>query len=172
MILLILAVRAVSLHKLSKCTFLVLWSAAAIRLLNPFSVPSQFSVYTLLGKLTQHTAPGNTGTWTVLLSDGMMPPPPSGAQLPQVPQAVSAVSVLWLVGAGVCLSIFLFLYGICFLRLRQSFPFGNPYTDKWMENHKLRRTIRFQLNDTLTSSPDLWHSAPGDRDARYRGLEQ
>lgn len=54
LILVILAVRAGLKGRLPKRTFAALWTVALLRLLLPFSVPSPWSVYTLL----QNAAPG------------------------------------------------------------------------------------------------------------------
>lgn len=51
LIIAIVVVRALTLHKLPKKTFLVLWGVVLCRLLIPFSIPSPFSFYTGLEKL-------------------------------------------------------------------------------------------------------------------------
>ncbi|HBR02967.1 MAG TPA: hypothetical protein DD738_10180 [Ruminiclostridium sp.] len=47
LILAIVVIRALTLHKLPKKTFLVLWGVALCRLFIPVSFPSRLSVYTL-----------------------------------------------------------------------------------------------------------------------------
>ncbi|WP_366800467.1 hypothetical protein [uncultured Oscillibacter sp.] len=49
MILAITVIRALAINRLPKKTFLALWGIAVVRLLLPFSFPSAFSVYSLLG---------------------------------------------------------------------------------------------------------------------------
>ena len=49
MILAITVIRTLAINRLPKKTFLVLWGTAVVRLLLPFSFPSAFSVYSLLG---------------------------------------------------------------------------------------------------------------------------
>lgn len=44
----IIVVRRMAINKLPKKIFIALWAVALIRLLFPFSVPSAFSVYSLL----------------------------------------------------------------------------------------------------------------------------
>lgn len=58
MILVITAVRAISINRLPKKTFAVLWGLVLVRLLVPFSLPSPFSVYSLAG----HSGAGQIGT--------------------------------------------------------------------------------------------------------------
>ncbi len=47
-ILAIILIRAFTLHKLPKKTFLILWSVALLRLLVPFEIASEYSVYSLV----------------------------------------------------------------------------------------------------------------------------
>lgn len=49
MILVVMLIRTVAVNRLPKRTFIVLWSAVLVRLLIPFEIPSEFSVYSLLG---------------------------------------------------------------------------------------------------------------------------
>ena len=44
----ILIIRAIALHRLPKKVFILLWSIALLRLLVPFSIPSEFSLYSVL----------------------------------------------------------------------------------------------------------------------------
>ena len=44
----VVMIRAAAINKLPKKTFLVLWKLVMVRLLIPFSIPSVFSVYTLV----------------------------------------------------------------------------------------------------------------------------
>ena len=48
MIVVITVLRALAINKVPKKTFLLLWAAALLRLLVPFSLPSRLSVYSLL----------------------------------------------------------------------------------------------------------------------------
>ena len=44
----IVIIRTVTINKLPKKTFLILWKVVLLRLLIPFAIPSVFSVYTLM----------------------------------------------------------------------------------------------------------------------------
>ena len=46
----ILLIRALTLHKLPKRIFLILWGIALLRLLIPFEITSDYSIYSLLPK--------------------------------------------------------------------------------------------------------------------------
>lgn len=51
LIVVIALVRALTLHRLPKNTFCILWTAAALRLLLPFSIESEYSFFTFLRNL-------------------------------------------------------------------------------------------------------------------------
>lgn len=55
LIIAIIAIRAIAVNRLPKKTFLVLWGVVVIRLLIPFAVSSQLSVYNLANHLQQMT---------------------------------------------------------------------------------------------------------------------
>ena len=50
LILAVVILRAAAIHKLPKRTFLTLWEIVLFRLLIPFSIPSVFSVYSLVNQ--------------------------------------------------------------------------------------------------------------------------
>lgn len=45
-----LLLRALFKNRLPRITFLILWGIALLRLLIPFSIPAQFSIYSLIGQ--------------------------------------------------------------------------------------------------------------------------
>ena len=56
LIVVITVLRAVSIHKLPKKTFLFLWGVALFRLLLPISVPSIFSIYSWIPQSRPHVS--------------------------------------------------------------------------------------------------------------------
>ena len=60
----VVIIRAVAINKLPKKTFLVLWELVILRLLIPFSIPSMFSVYTLVTHSISSTTLPEAGTIT------------------------------------------------------------------------------------------------------------
>lgn len=46
----VVVIRAAAINRLPKKIFLVLWGLVLLRLLIPFSIPSVFSVYSLIGQ--------------------------------------------------------------------------------------------------------------------------
>lgn len=62
LILAVVVIRVVAINRLPKKVFLVLWGLVLLRLLIPFSIPSIFSVYSLIG---QNTAVNHLGQTTI-----------------------------------------------------------------------------------------------------------
>lgn len=58
----VVIIRALAINKLPKKTFLVLWELVILRLLIPFSIPSMFSVYTLVTHSISSTTLPEAGT--------------------------------------------------------------------------------------------------------------
>ncbi len=94
----ILLLRRAALFRLPKWSFLLLWAAALCRLLIPFSVPSQFSVYNGAAWFSQaaeqEEAPGGpfepSGTVRApapppQTTPGPLPPPPGRSAPPSPP---------------------------------------------------------------------------------------
>lgn len=53
----IVIIRAAALNRLPKAMFLILWGVVLLRLLVPVSIPSQYSVYTVVDEIWSRVAP-------------------------------------------------------------------------------------------------------------------
>ncbi len=149
LILAVIVLRALTLNRLPKGTFLALWAVAVVRLLVPFSIPSPASVYTLAERvpvrehietITQTPVPAKpvaaAGTFG---GAGTM-----GAAHPTVPVAAPEAdvwSLFWIAGVLVCAGVFLLSY----LRSRRAFLTARPVEEGWgpvwLARHKLRRPV-------------------------------
>ncbi len=58
MITAVIIIRALAVNRLPKKTFLILWGIVLMRLLVPFSIPSELSVYSLAQRNVPATLPG------------------------------------------------------------------------------------------------------------------
>ncbi len=153
MILTVVVIRALALHKLPKKTFLVLWGVVLVRLLVPYSVPSAFSVYSLVGRLTSTTNEAK-----------VIPVAPAGpafplettpgttafAPKPSVPAFDSWV-VVWLIGMLGCGIFFAVAYFKCRREFRASLPVGNDYAKRWLQTHRLRRAVTIRQSDRIST---------------------
>ncbi len=153
MILTVVVIRALALHKLPKNTFLVLWGVVLVRLLVPYSVPSAFSVYSLVGRLTSMT---HEATAIPVAPAGptfpleTMPGTTAFAPKPSVP-AVDPWAVVWLIGVLGCGIFFAAAYFKCRREFRASLPVGNDYAKRWLQTHRLRRPVTIRQSDRISA---------------------
>lgn len=99
-ILAVIVIRALAINLLPKKTFEVLWGIVVVRLLIPFSVPSMFSVYSLLDR---HASVIDTARDSQAI--GMLPTETTGqmaAMADSISNAFSIWTVIWAVGVLVC----------------------------------------------------------------------
>lgn len=152
LILFIIVMRAILLNKLPPKTFIILWGVALFRLLIPISIPSQFSVFTLIKNLTSLSAVQNIGVSSpnMGIAETM---PAAGVTVTNdtLQMVVSPLLILWLVGM---LAVALFIT-ITHLRCRQSYkmalPIENAFLANWKEEHPTRRTIQIKQSDKITA---------------------
>jgi hypothetical protein len=95
LILVVVAIRALFLHRVPKVTFFALWGIVACRLLVPFSIPSRFSIYTLLDRVGDMVT-GPVGTPSL----GGSVVPDVGVPVRAAASSVMAVSPAMLVWLG------------------------------------------------------------------------
>ena len=84
-ILAIVLIRALTLHKLPKKIFVILWSIALLRLLVPFEISSSYSIYSLLPKQQTETEQNVPQTSEQSGQNIILPPEEFEFALPPVP---------------------------------------------------------------------------------------
>lgn len=160
MILVIAVVRAVALNKLPKRTFLALWGIALARLMLPYTLPSQVSVYSLWERLSAWMNPAE---------------PPSGvrvyrmvgdAPVTTVGTAATAASAaptvgetvtvdpwfaIWLVGVIICAAAMVETYVRCRREFRESLPVDSDFVERWLREHPLRRRLSVRQSDRVST---------------------
>ena len=148
MILAIAALRALTLHRVPKGTFMVLWGAALARLLLPFSLPSALSVYTLLA---EKKAPAlQASALSAVLTE----------ETAAVSQQVGAASggatsvwtAVWAVGTVLCAAYFARGYARAYREFQTSLPVENEFLRRWLQTHRLRRQISVRQLDRISSA--------------------
>ena len=149
MILAVTVLRALTINKVPKKTFLALWALALARLLVPVSIPSRLSVYTLLAHQPAGTAVSGTAAHPAVVL------PPQPAALPQIAAraggTVPGWTVLWLAGAALCVLVFAVLYVRCCREFRMSLPVEKNFARRWLESHPLRRRLAIRQSDRISS---------------------
>lgn len=146
LILAITVLRALTLNRLPKKTFLALWGLALARLLLPFSLPSALSIYSFL-------PPRQAAVPSVLLSafpdPAAVPTVPPDVELP--PSAPPMGKWLWLLGALVCGLVFLVAYVRCRREFQMSLPADHPFLQDWLRRHPTRRRISIRQSAAIAA---------------------
>ena len=152
MILIIVVIRALGINKLPKKAFLVLWGVAAVRLLIPYSLPSAFSIYSLLERF----APATEKVKDVPALAPMIPahnvtlvPGTSAVHTASVP--IDLWTVVWLVGGLVCAVFFVVAYLKCRREFKASLPIDNEYAKRWLIEHHSYRPIEIRQSSRISA---------------------
>lgn len=156
MILVAIVIRALSINRLSKKMFVLLWEVIILRLLLPFSIPSMLSVYSFVGR--------NTPVQDTLLNT------PVGNVIPQAAEGtvnvnaavqaqvlqndVSGLSVwqvVWIVGVVLCAAFFIISYLRCYIEFKTSLPVHSEFVAKWLVEHPLKRSVQIRQSDRISA---------------------
>lgn len=132
-------VRLAGLHRLPGNAFLVLWGLALCRLLIPVSIPSPSSIWTAVER-----APLTAGRAGVLVSQ-------AGDAVQTSAGAVDLRAAVWAGAALACALVTLSLHLRQRLRVRDSLPVQSALVSAWLEENRLRRTVRVRVSDRITS---------------------
>ena len=153
MICVITLIRALAMNRVPKRTFLVLWGVALARLLIPFTLLSGMSIYSLLGRLRQGTAPVAANSPVVGIP--AVPAERAAAALPQPGTASTAAipvwGIIWAAGMLLCAAVFAVTYWKCCREFRMSLPVEHEAARRWLQEHVLRRTIFIRQSDRVSS---------------------
>lgn len=152
MILAVVLIRALTLQRLPKRTFVALWGMTLARLLLPWTLPSPLSVYAWGSRLFQATekSAGTAGLARVISEKRMLP------AFPAAEQSGAAVSpdwqtIVWLVGALVCGACFAAVYWACRRTFRESLPVARDEARRWLQCHPLRRRLEIRRSDRVST---------------------
>ena len=164
----ILLLRRLTLFRLPKWTFLLLWGTALCRLLLPFSFPSPFSLYTGAEALAQAVESAQKIPFTPPLPQPEShPDEPPVVILPLAPQeketaparpaapdpektALPPLTALYLTGAGLCALWFAAAYLWGLARFRDAEPVDAPILTRWRGAHP-RPRVRFRQSRAVSA---------------------
>lgn len=145
LILAVIVIRALAINMLPKKAFNALWWISVVRLMIPFSIPSAFSVYSLMGS----HAPGNGSQAIRVLPIGASG---QAASMPDsITNAVSTWTVVWAAGVLVCAVLFSLAYWKCRKEFQTSIPVGNDFTENWLCVHQQRRRISIRQSGRFSA---------------------
>ena len=149
----VVMIRAIAINSLPKKTFLVLWKVVLLRLVLPFTIPSAFSIYTLINRTisTPTFSEAETDPVTSFVSreyfvmiQGMEQP------VTDIP-IVSVRSVVWCIGMILLAGFFMISYLRCRIEFRAALPVGNAYVEQWIEECPLKRRISIKQSDRIST---------------------
>ncbi len=145
LILAVIVIRALAINMLPKKAFNALWWISVVRLMIPFSIPSAFSVYSLMGS----HAPGNGSQAIRVLPIGASG---QAASMPDsITNAVSTWTVVWAAGVLVCAVFFSLAYWKCRKEFQTSIPVGNDFTENWLSVHQQGRRISIRQSGRFSA---------------------
>lgn len=154
LIVVIVVIRAVTINRLPKNTFLVLWGIVLVRLLIPFSIPSELSVYSFIEKnsVLQNILSESQAARLLTLSNAATPVP-SNALNPTLQNdfVFTIWQIIWAAGAVLITAFFMAAYIVCSMRFKSSTAIENDFVQKWRSTHKLKRKIAVHQADRITS---------------------
>ena len=147
MIVVITVLRALAINKVPKKTFLLLWAAALLRLLVPFSLPSRLSIYSLL----RHSVPVSAVHTPVTAAFPAAPMAQEAAGQTAVRTSVPVWTLVWAAGLMLCAAFFAVAYWRCGREFRMSLPVEREFARQWLAAHPLRRKIAIRQSDRISS---------------------
>ncbi len=147
----VVLIRAVAINKLPKKTFLVLWELVILRLLIPFSIPSMFSIYTLVTHSISSTRLPEAGTdYSIPAMQGLLVTTQGAEQPPaDISSSVSMWFIVWCAGIILIALFFVISYLRCLIEFRTALPVRNHYVEKWLEKCPLKRPISVRQSDRI-----------------------
>lgn len=146
-------IRAVAINKLPKKTFLVLWELVILRLLIPFSIPSMFSIYTLVTHGISSTTLPEVGTnYNIPTMQGLFVTTQGAKQPPaDISSSVSMWFIVWCAGVILIALFFVISYLRCLIEFRTALPVHNHYVEKWLAERPLKRPILVRQSDRISA---------------------
>nr|WP_308742973.1 M56 family metallopeptidase [uncultured Anaerocolumna sp.] len=150
-ILVIVVIRRLLLHKLPKMTFLILWGVVLCRLLIPLSIPSKFSIFTIINILKNRYSEVELPlTEMPIASNNTV----VAETVPTLPEAVSFISpalVIWLIGLLACALFFVITHLRCRREYRTALPIDNEFLNLWQSENSKRRYVQIRQSDMISA---------------------
>ena len=149
----VVIIRGAAIHKLPKKTFLVLWELVMLRLLIPFSIPSMFSIYTLVTHSISSTTLPEAGTdYSIPTMQGLFVTTQGAEQPPaDASPSISMWFMVWCAGILLTALFFVISYLRCLIEFRTALPVRNHYIEKWLAERPLKRTILVRQSDRISA---------------------
>jgi len=153
----IVIVRAITLYRLPKASFLALWGIVVARLLIPFTLTSKWSVYNLFAGLLGHEDAAVPASSFVAVWSDQVPTSPGAAVGPaSATPAISPLTALWMGGMAVLAVVFAVLLIRNYRALRAAVPMeDHAVITKWREEERLLRPLAIVRSDKVSSPASI-----------------
>lgn len=149
----VVIIRAIAINRLPKKTFPVLWEMVLLRLVIPFTIPSAFSIYTLINNTmstptffeaeTNNVASSVSREYFVVIQGIEQP-------VKNIP-FVSVWFVVWCIGMVLFAGFFIVSYLRCRIEFRTALPVNNAYVEQWIKERPLKRRISIKQSDRIST---------------------
>ena len=174
LVLVIAAIRAVTINRLPIKTFLILWGIVLLRLLVPYTLPSAFSLYTLIDTKTsvmfsadkmenqsvqvtensmvipaKETGYGQIGELS-LASEKSIPPTKSITHEILITLAMKW-QMVWLTGVILCAGFFIISYLHWRFAFQTALPVHNHFVGQWLKMHLCRRPVCVKQSEQIST---------------------
>lgn len=160
-ILAIIIIRAFTIHRLPKKTFLALWGIALCKLLIPFSIPSRFSIYNVSMDLKEmfgefngsiNLPNGGIISNTTAISSELPVAEILNSPLTHTPDITPwPVPLIWLIGLVICILLILVTHLCRISDYRTALPIENEFINRWLKGHSIKRTIQIRQSDKIVA---------------------
>ncbi len=149
----VVIIRAIAINSLPKKTFLVLWEMVLLRLIIPFTIPSAFSIYTLINNTistptffeaeTNNVASAVSREYFVLIQGIERP-------VTNIP-FISVWFIVWCIGMVLFAGFFMVSYLHCRIEFRTALPVNNAFVEQWIKERPLKRRISIKQSDRIST---------------------
>lgn len=148
----IVIIRSLALHRFPKRTFLALWGVALCRLLIPFSIPSRFSICTLVSMLeTEFLAADTTIIGMIPLNIGTAPGTTKTSLTVAASVSISPFMTIWIIGLSACAFFFLVTHLRCRREYKTALPVDKEFVRAWQKDHPTRRNVKIRQSDRIAA---------------------
>lgn len=171
LIAIVLLLRWRLLYRLPKWTFLLLWGVALCRLLVPFTLSSQLSVYTGAARVAEMLRPAEeapaprpvpkTDFPTIILPEGPAAPEifqEDSWTAPMLPEpsalereSVSPMTAVYLTGTALCVLFFGAAYLWSLRRFWDAVPAEGDFLRRWREEHPTLFPVRIRVSGAVNA---------------------
>lgn len=150
----VVVVRAVTINRLPKRTFLALWGIVLFRLLVPFSFSSGCSVYTLANRAVpayENAMHDTAANALPAIVNSPVLAEPAGQNAAEAKNAFPVWYLLWCAGAVLCGCFFAVSYLRCRMEFRNSLPVSCEFVQQWLKEHPTRRPVAVRQSDRIST---------------------